>query len=167
MIIIFEGVDNCGKTTIAQEFCKRHPEFNYFKVKKEQMYVRELSPEDITKMHAIELNFFYELASQVNMNIVFDRFYPSEYAYGKTFRNINGDEILRMDEKFAKLGTKIVMCIKPTEKFEDDLFNKEQLIRVSYNYSEFAEKTKCEILVLETDDEDIGREINEIETFCL
>jgi len=166
MIIIFDGVDNCGKTEIShglvQHVLKDH---TYFKVKQERIHVEKLDPKILQKSHELQLNFFYELARQSNLNIVMDRFYPSEYVYGSLFREIDEELLWEFDKKFAELGVKIIIPVKGDSFLEDELWSKEQLVTIREKYKEFARKTSCEVLVLDTEDENLERELSDIKTF--
>lgn len=164
-LIIFEGTDHCGKTSIAQEFCRRNPKYQYFKVKQEQIHIEKVDPEILRQSHLLQLNFFYELARQVDFNIVMDRFYPSEYVYGNLFRSIDKEAILRFDKLFAELETSIIIVEKPDEKLEDRLWSKEQLIAIKAGYRDFALASSCKVLQLDTDSEDLEWELESINTF--
>lgn len=164
-IVIFEGPDSTGKTSIAKAFVKKHPEFQYFKVKKEKQYVAKLKPKAIQEMHEHELRFFYEMASQIDFNVIMDRSYPSEYVYGKLFRKIDENFILQQDKKFGKLGVKIVILTKPDAMLSDNLFNRKQLVQVKEGYIQFAKKTRCKLLVMDTSDRNIDSQLAKLEGF--
>lgn len=165
-IIIFEGVDNCGKTEISHALVERLlPDHQYFKVKQERIHVEKVDPAILKTAHELQLNFFYELARQVDLNVVMDRFYPSEYVYGSLFRDIDHQLIEDYDAMFAELGVKIIILRKKDDALEDELWTKEQLLAIRDRYEVFASWTKCDVLVLDTDDEDLDRELSEIQKF--
>lgn len=164
-IIIFEGADHCGKTTIAQEFVKRNPEYSYFKVKQEQIHVEKLSPDVLKQAHLLQLNFFYELARQVDFNIVMDRFYPSEYVYGGLFRNIDEEKIMEFDKLFAAINTSIVVVEKKDDRLVDKLWSKEQLIAIKDRFIKFAAESKCNVLRLHTDSENLEEQLTHVNDF--
>lgn len=165
-IIIFEGVDNCGKTNISQALVERAlPTHKYFKVKQERIHVEKVDPAILKEAHMLQLNFFYELARQADINVVMDRFYPSEYVYGSIFREVDIDAIMEFDKLYAELGTKIIILVKEDDKLEDELWTKEQLLMVKRRYEDFAANTACEVLVLHTDDEDLDAQIATISEF--
>lgn len=164
-IILFEGVDNCGKTEIATALAKKLGNYQYFKVKQERLHIEKVDPEILKYAHLLQLNFFRELARQVNFNIIMDRFYPSEFVYGSLFRKIDEEKIWEFDEMYSKLGMRIIILQKQNDKLEDELWTKEQLIAIKEKYKEFAAKTKCRVLVLDTDSEDLDWELTEIMKF--
>ena len=164
-IIIFEGVDNCGKTEIATALTKRLKNYQYFKVKEERLHIEKVDHVILRQSHLLQLNFFYELARQVDFNIIMDRFYPSEFVYGSLFRTIDEEKIWEFDKMFAELGTKIIILQKQDDRLEDELWTKEQLITIKAKYQEFAAKTKCQVLLLDTDSEELEWELAEINKF--
>jgi len=164
-LILMCGVDNCGKTEIATALAKRLPDYQYFKVKQERIHIEKIAPEILKQAHLLQLNFFYEFARQAEFNVIMDRFYPSEFVYGSLFRKIDEEKIWEFDKLFAELGTKIIILQKQNDKLEDELWTKEQLIAIKAKYQEFATKTKCQVLVLDTDSEDLEWELNEISKF--
>jgi thymidylate kinase len=164
-IIIFEGTDHCGKTNIATEFCKRNPDYQYFKVKQEQSFIEKVDPAILKQSHLMELNFFFELARQVRFNVAMDRFYPSEFVYGALFRDIDEEKILEFDKLFSELDVVIVLLQKEDDKLEDVLWTNEQLIEIKKRYTHFFEKSACRTMLLDTDSEDLDWEISEIENF--
>jgi len=164
-ILLFEGTDNCGKTEIALEFVKRHPEYQYFKLKKERDIVEQTDPVVLQKAHELELRFFIEFAKSVNFNVVIDRHYPSEWVYGSLFRKVDEMLLQRCDEEFANLNTKIVILQKNDDALEDELWNKKQLIAIKKKYQDFAKMTQCDKLLLNTDSENLEWELAEIDKF--
>lgn len=166
MIIIFDGVDNCGKTEISTALVEKVlTDHRYFKVKQERIHVEKVDPVILQKAHELQLNFFYELARQTDQKVVMDRFYPSEYVYGSLFRKVDEDLIWEYDKKFADLGAVIIIPVKGDKFLEDELWSKEQLIAIREKYKEFADKTACRVLVLDTEDENLDRELADIQTF--
>jgi len=164
-IIIFEGTDHCGKTTIAKEFCERSDKYQYFKVKQEQIHIEKVDPAILKQSHLMQLNFFFELARQVDFDVAMDRFYPSEFVYGALFRNIDEEKILEFDRIFSSLNTVIVLVQKKEDALEDRLWSKAQLIAIKERYKTFFDKTSCRVLMIDTDSEDLEWELSEIHDF--
>lgn len=162
--VIFEGPDGCGKTHIAKAFAERHVEFNYFKLKKDAAFVKEI-PADVLKLgHELEAEFFTSLIKQVDLHVAFDRQYPSEICYGRAFRKINEKYWKEIDLEHSKIGTKIIICIK-NNKRKDSLFNEEQIKIVEKEYLRFANETYCDVLILNTEDENISEQLKKIDNF--
>lgn len=87
MIVILEGVERCGKTTIAKEFEKRG--FIYFKdIVREKNY-------EINYMNSrydTTLNFLIKL-NEKRVNIVIDRFHISQIVNSMCFRSKTEKEL--------------------------------------------------------------------------
>jgi len=163
-LIIFEGCDNCGKTTIATALAKEIG-YNYFKRKKEMLYIKKTNPVIIEEAHKENLAFFYEYCRQVDANVIVDRSFPSEYVYGSLFRQVDEKMLLDYDLRFSRLNTKIIILTKSDEFLEDELFSNEQLIQIKKKYVEYSEKTACDSLVLNTDDCDLSSQLKIIKNF--
>jgi len=162
--VIFEGPDGCGKTHIAKAFVKRHVEFNYFKLKKDKVYVKDVSPDILKLGHELEAEFFISFVRQVKFNAAFDRNYPSEICYGRAFRAIDEKYWRIVDLEHSKIGTKIILCIKNAKR-KDTLFTRKQVEKVQKEYMRFAKETKCKILVLDTTDENLKEQLKKIDNF--
>jgi thymidylate kinase len=164
-IIIFEGTDSCGKTNISHAFAAKYPSFDYFKLEKEKLFIKTLSPEQIRLMHENEIDFFLSFLKQVHVKVIMDRNYPSEIVYGRLFRTVDEELMSKVDAEFAELGTKIVLLTKDDSLLRDDIFNKPDLLKIKKGYEQFAKETKCEILTLDTSDFNLDEQIKKIETF--
>lgn len=162
--IIFEGPDGCGKTHIAQAFAARHPEYTYFKLKKDKSRVTDLPKEILRVCHEEEAEFFTSLLSQVRINVALDRNYPSEICYGRAFRSINEEYWKEVDTQHAVLGTKIIICVKENKR-DDDVFSKDDVSKVQEEYIKFARNTACNVLLLDTSNENLEEQMQKIDQF--
>ena len=166
-IIIFTGPDGSGKTTIAK---KLSPiiKVPYFKNTVEKEYFK----------HQADINLFvnalnYEgrfLASfllQTAYSIILDRSYPCEYAYSRVFNRENNDAaIFMLDDIFNDLGASIIYCFKDEySNYDDKLVDLSKIEDIKKYYEEFLSKTVCKYLKLNTADEDLPAQINEIMGF--
>lgn len=163
-LIIFEGADNTGKSTIGKELAISLG-IDYFKMKRDTVYVHQQDPRMIEASNFFQIEWFYSFATQVNFQTVLDRFYHSELVYGELFRKINKDAILKYDELFSKLDTHLITCIKEPENLDDELWDQETLKRIQNKFIEVHNLSKCHKLLLDTTDEDLSRQINKIKTF--
>ena len=165
-VIIFEGPDKSGKTTIAKELAKRY-NISYFKNYSEQSNFVDKS---FTQSAFIEANYLINILNQVeikNNTIILDRHMPSEYAYSKTFgRKTNESLIWEYDEKFLKYSTVIIYCYKNDySEYTDEVVDMNQVNKLKKYYDEYLDKTKLKTLKLETSNEDLSSQINEIHKF--
>lgn len=166
MIIIFDGPDNCGKTSIAKALVEKcFTSHAYFKIKQDKIHLNKYNPDTLKTAHELQLDFFAQLAAQSKMNIVMDRFHPSEYVYGSLFRKIDEEVFWHYDKMLGEAGVKIVIPIKSDEFLEDDLWTRDQLIAIKQKFMEFSEKTACQVLVINTEDEELEEQLAKITKF--
>ena len=166
-IIIFEGPDGCGKTNMAMAlskilgipYFKNSAEWDFFE--KDPTYFKNC----ITYGAPFLLSYF----QQSKASVIEDRGHPSEWVYSRVFNRETNDEILEsVDQKYAALGTKIIVPVRSTYSNVIDQFDSvdtEKLNKIHNTYMEFLEWTVCETLVINVDDENLDREIKEIMHF--
>jgi hypothetical protein len=168
-IIILEGTDMCGKTEISIELSKRLfiPRFKASNEHKD--FLSEKNNFLIDLQHS---DFrVVDLLKQTQQSIIFDRAYPSEFVYSHVLGRVTDlDALKRIDEAYAALGTKIVICHRSSyEGIVDDIdpvrLNSHKLQCLDERYVTFSTWTKCECLRLNVDDENLDREIEDIRTF--
>jgi len=165
MIIAFEGVDRCGKTEISREL-SRQLSIPVFKNTGE--WSTDLrDPTYFKNLLIYGGTFLIDFIHQVRPDAILDRYYPSEWVYSRFFKRDTNEEIIsRIDQKFADAGGKIILCRRKSyDGKQDDLhtyLDSNTLERLDKIYAEFAEWTKCDLLTLWVDDENLERQIAEI-----
>jgi hypothetical protein len=171
-LTFFVGPDRCGKTEMAREL-SRVTGIPYFKATSE--YTSFLSSR-VTKNDKFlnQLRFadprVYDLLKQTGYSVIFDRGFPCEYAYAKVFGRETDLMMLRhMDEAWASLGARVIFAQRSNYAgIKDDLdpsIGEELLTSLHSAYEEFASWSKCRILRLNVDDENLARETEEIIDF--
>lgn len=172
MIVIFEGPDMTGKTTIAKA-CAQELGIPYFK--------NGIQTDAFKGWLAGGENFFHGLMKfadpyflsyleQTDASVILDRAYPSEWVYSRAFGRETVDSALEYsDSTYARLGAKIIITGRSNYVMKDDLVpdvigpTKTKEIHELYQY--FAQWTKCDVLQLNVDDEDLDRQITEISSW--
>ena len=166
-IIIFDGPDMCGKTEMA---CKLSDIYNvpYFKKKNEWEFF-EKDPSYFKNALTYGDPYFASYLEQTKASVIMDRWYPSEWVYSRVFNRGTNDEVLeRVDSMIAALGGKIIIPFRTSYEGLVDMFESvtpEKMQEIEGVYREFAKWTKCPVLFLNVDDENLQREINEIVPF--
>jgi thymidylate kinase len=171
-IVFFVGPDMCGKTEISKALSRvtdipyfkassEHDAFLSSRVSKRELFLSQLRYADPRVM---------DLLKQTGQSVIFDRGYPCEYAYSKTFGRETDEKMLRhLDEEWAKLDARIVLCCRNDySRIVDDLdptVKGDALQQIHYVYEEFATWTKCKLLKLSVDDENLQRELDEVHYF--
>jgi thymidylate kinase len=107
VIIIIEGPDGTGKTTLAKWIAANQDGF-YFHCDGNVPIFGAMREYMTNILDNIEWNLKY---NSVIKNYVFDRFWPSEWVHAPILRPHNPiDWILDIDLRMEKLGTVYVMC---------------------------------------------------------
>lgn len=106
LIVIIEGLERTGKTTLCKEFEKRG--FVYFKDFNRINYHYATTIEgrlDTT------LTFLQNL-SENGVNVVVDRLHLSEYSYGNVIRKLEGTarNVDYIDNSISKLNSVLILC---------------------------------------------------------
>ncbi len=160
LVIIFEGHDCSGKSSIAIELSKILG-IPYFKNPKEHEWLKKGKMVDATRYGGLYLANFIAIAKYP---VIMDRGYASEYVYSKVFgRQTDIGAIFEIDRIYADIGAKIVYCYKDDlTDYQDELVDVEHVNAIKVAYEEFFKLTKCEVFRLNTDDKDLDRQIVEI-----
>ena len=171
-IVFFVGPDRCGKTEISTALSKvtdipyfkassEHDAFLSSRVSKRELFLNQLRYADPRVM---------DLLRQTGASVIFDRGYPCEAAYSKVFNRETDIKMLQhLDEEWAKLDARIVLCHRTSYAgIRDDLdptIEHHALNLIHDAYFEFASWTKCKLLKLNVDDENLQRELDEVHYF--
>ena len=125
-IVFVEGIDNTGKTELINYFMEHleSPKFDRFR--------RNYTQIDIENKQFVDGNFktqqsfiheythswlyVYDLLSQIDCNIIFDRCFISEYAYGT-----DDDLLFEIGRKFSELNAKVIFCTHPDAKSDPEV----------------------------------------------
>ena len=148
LIVVVEGLERTGKTTLCKEFEKRG--FVYFKD------VNRINYHDVTSLEGrldTTLTFLQNL-SENGVNVVVDRLHLSEYSYANVFRKLKGAarNIDYIDNAISKLNSVLILCksdndeeyknrmlLKYTDKQIEELSN-----RFEYYFDKSEIKNKFE-----------------------
>jgi thymidylate kinase len=165
-IIIFEGHDKSGKSTIAAELSKQN-NIPIFKVNRSKYW---WDPEVNLKYLTEGITQFIE---QTGQSVILDRWTPSDYMYSKLFdRDISYRKIADIDARLGKLNALIVYCYKDKEAFVHDEEDKDFIDITMYEkmtslYEEFAVNSKCRALWLNTSDQNLDAQLAKINSKLL
>lgn len=163
-IIIFEGVDMCGKTSIAQAL-SAITLIPYFKGRKEHSRFFE---ENREKSY-IEAFFLIDFLDQTGYSAIIDRFHISEYVYSITYgRHIDTDKLNMIDDLLLKLGAVIIYCYKDNiTGFYDELVEVEKIKKLKAEYNIYLDRTQMPVLKLNTESENLDSQVRTIVDWLL
>lgn len=140
LIVVVEGLERTGKTTLCKEFEKRG--FVYFKdfnrINKHICLGME-SRLDTT------LTFLQNL-SENGVNVVVDRLHLSEYAYGKIFRKGHSANVDYIDNAISKLNSVLIYCKDSDfEEYKNRIllkYTSEQVKKLSEEFEYYFDKSE-------------------------
>tara|TARA_B100000700_G_C15034356_1_gene852104 strand:- start:648 stop:1166 length:519 start_codon:yes stop_codon:yes gene_type:complete len=162
-LIIFEGPDMCGKTEIAQAVSDRLNvpvyksglEHDLFHCKNAQYLVLKYGNYEMIK-----------LLETTNANVIFDRFFPSEWVYSQVYdRTRDLELVMKYDKYWASLGGKIIWLDKPQMDGEDELIDSSRYNEIRQKYKQYMSLTDCDVFRLDTTDRNLEKQVNKICNF--
>jgi thymidylate kinase len=167
-IIIFDGPDMVGKTQMARALANQL-KIPYFKNSAEALFGKLPIDYYVNASQYID-TYMPGFLSATGQSIIFDRNYPSEYAYPRVFnRPQDMRTLFVIDEAHAKLGTKIIIPYRSSYAgIRDNVHStitSQKLMQLDKIYAEFVEWTQCKVLHLNVDDQNLTRELNDINNF--
>ena len=146
MIIIVEGIDRVGKTTLCN---KLKEELNIPIFKNERVCNRMLYNIEVELANQLT-NFL----SDVNCDVILDRFFYSEFVYGLADREYRNDFVLSLDEKLSKLNVLFIL-VEPTDidrssdEHGKDLLLHKTLFDYCFDKSKIEHKIKVDYSTLD------------------
>ena len=161
-VIIFGGPDRCGKTTIAKEL-SRVLDIPYFKPIGQQATALHDPAEFVQQVQYAEPKLL-DFLQQTRYSAIMDRGFPCEWAYSKAFERETDWKMLEwLDGMHAKLGTLLVFTLRKdyTGKRDDadGRIDQRKLELIDGWYRVYQKKSRCDTLVLETDDEFLEQQV--------
>lgn len=167
-VVIVCGPDRCGKSNIVDALSMRLGLPTFKPSNEHAIFLGDQKG----FLDALRYSDFrtVDFLKKTGYGVIFDRQYPCEWVYSRFFKRETDNVALeKLDEEFASIGTKILVCTRKSfDGIVDDLNPKlagDRLQEISSLYKLFAEFTRCEITTIYVDDEDLDREVNEIVTF--
>jgi hypothetical protein len=160
-IIIFDGPDGTGKTTLAQGL-SLDLKLPYFKVSNERSSWEKNRFKEALDFYG---PFVVDMIRQLKLNLIIDRGHPSEWVYSQVFgRETDMVKLRQIDDSLAAMGAYVIITLRHdySNNRKDDLVPFEKLQELHAKYLEFGEWTRCGTIYLYVDsfDNDLMREVN-------
>lgn len=142
LIVVVEGLERTGKTTLCKEFEKRG--FVYFKD------FNRINYHDVTALEGrldTTLTFLQNL-SENGVNVVVDRLHLSEYSYANTLKKLGGaaKNVDYIDNAISKLNSVLILCkFDNDEEYENRMLLKyttNQIEQLSNRFEYYFEKSE-------------------------
>jgi len=161
MIIILEGIDKTGKSTIGKALSDKI-KIPYFKNPSEKEHFKD----EVAWWRWLDQLYIYEFLKQTKYSVIIDRGHPSDYVYSKVFRAASQayvKRILFIDSLFAELNARIIYCYNDDTKNKDELFDLKRYhgwLKREYEY--FLGHSKCKVMYLDTGGNNIEEQLEAI-----
>lgn len=166
MLIIVEGIDRVGKTTLIDKlherynlpiFSDKYLEFNALVNHNESIAIKTNKTDIKSSIINIErMNSLTNYLSQfgVQQNILVDRFHMSEYVYSKVERNFDSlDAFKIIDNRLSELGTIIIYVRHLDIDLSSELHGK-KLNKHANEFDKIMLETNCKLFVTNYNDID-------------
>lgn len=112
MILIIEGMDRCGKSTLIEQLRK-----NYF-LNPNIFVHHSSSPPKVTDQNEWEivhyrklLDVSYALNYTHDFDVIFDRFHLGAIVYGKKYRNVDPEDIYSIEHMYIHPNDEIALIL--------------------------------------------------------
>jgi hypothetical protein len=167
---ILDGPDCCGKTEIGKAIAQLTGA-PYFKNKNEFGAFLSMDSEYFVNTVIYAEPFFLDYLEQAKASVILDRSFVSEWVYSRAFdRPTNEDWLRRIDEKYAVLGTKIIIPYRSSytgrvDEMSSGKIDDKKMELLDSLYRQFSKWTRCKHIMLNVDDEDLTRELTDIIEF--
>jgi thymidylate kinase len=169
MNIAFIGPDMTGKSNIASALSKQ---MNIPVFKNTGEWKTALDSEDyFLNLLRFGGPFLMDFMSQVNCDVILDRFYPCELAYSRVFGRSTDEKAIKwLDKEYSSMGGKFIVCFKRdyTGLVDDvypDSLTPELLKNIESAYRDFLKITECDYTILYTDDQNLESQLKHIKEF--
>ncbi len=165
-IIIFDGPDGCGKTNIARALAGALG-IVYFKNADEHKYFRSDPNYFINAVRYVD-TYFTSYLEVSRASVILDRAWPSEWIYSQALgRSTDMGMLLSLDARHATLNTIIISPFRSSYEGINDEYPEinQRLDRIDDLYCQFAEWSKCHILRINVDSEDLQQQLQIILDF--
>ena len=159
-------IEGCGKTHMGMEL-SRQTGITYFKNSDEHKYFLKDPNYFVNAVRYVD-TYFTSYLEVSGASVILDRAWPSEWIYSRVLgRNSDPGVLEELDARHAALGTYIVIPFRSDySSFKDDYDQVNDNIRKIHDlYMEFSTWSKCKVMTMNVDDEDLVREVNEIRRF--
>jgi thymidylate kinase len=164
MIIIFEGHDRCGKTTIANKLAER---FNtqVFMSNSRECFTNSGAPSslmNLSKFNYMVAKFAKEVQSNIKKPIIIYRSFLSELVYSNLFnRETNFYYNISTDQILDHANAVIILCKNNSKEVFNDETTSDELIKKSIElFDEYKEYCITRVIELDTSQHKVDEYIN-------
>lgn len=168
-VLIFEGHDRSGKTTIANAVAKRFETEVFMTNSKECFTDKGIFAKDSSNIAMFNYgiaNYIYALkvGEKVDKPIIIYRSFLSEMVYSNLLGRKTSESFNKLTESvFESMDATIILCKNSTSYTYNDKFLDDDLIKKSIKlYDTYKKFTKVDVLEIDTSDHDVDNYVNQI-----
>lgn len=149
-VIIMEGPDGCGKTNIGKALAEELG-YYYFKVDSEKHNWRAGKFKEALEF---DQTYIAQFLTQVPVDVVIDRAFPSEFVYSAVFKRETNPMVLKkVDEMFGDMDAVVIILLRHDYSgVKDDLVPTSDLQKIHHLYWAFYAETNCRCIVMHVDE---------------
>jgi len=143
MLIVLEGIDGCGKTTLAETLAP----------------ILDAKIIHATRETPNNWDWFYGIIQDsIDQNIIADRFFWGQFAYQSPCeRNITEDQLHRLEKMMRSCGGKIIYVQASWPVIKDRLDSRGEQLSCSYmhlvhEYAKLVQNSYCPVLIYDTEE---------------
>lgn len=162
MIIIVEGIDRVGKTTLVEKICR---ETGYQRFRDDFRYMTDENPYGNIQVNTEKINTLMNLIEQGLVdNVVLDRFHFTEDVYGLYDRDYNNPSMVDVDKRLGKLDNVVLIWVQATSierssrEHGRDLTMHENYMHALYDLTTIKLKRRVKYVALD----DVVKELKDI-----
>jgi thymidylate kinase len=162
IIIILEGHDKSGKTSIAKVLSEKI-KVPIFKVVRNKY---DWDKEANLKYGTEQITQFLQ---QTGASVILDRWHPSDFMYSKLFgRTVDLKKINGIDRRLSQLDAVIIYCYKHQDNYEvdeedKDFVNPSMYGKMTSLYQQYASLySQCRYIFLNTSDKNLDKQLKAI-----
>jgi len=139
MILIIEGMDRCGKSTLIDQLRKR-----YFINNTRVLVHHSSSPPKVENPNEWEIQHYrhmldasYMLNYSHDFDVIFDRFHLGAIVYGKKYRNADPEDIYSIENMYIYPNDEIALVL--LTDWTSNIMERDDGNSIEYSPSEFDE----------------------------
>ncbi len=161
-VIIFEGPDRSGKSTIAELLAKRL-DSEVFMTNSRQCFSTKENSRSLSTFNYHLAKYVSDLSrkNELQKPVIIYRSFLSEMVYAELLgRETNNVLNARADRIFSRVGALLVLT--KNSSFDDDSLNNDLVEKSIYLYNKYKANIKCELLEIDTSGHDVEAYANKI-----
>lgn len=163
-VLIFEGHDRCGKTTIANKLAER---FNtqVFMTNSRECFTSSEAPGNLSVFNYYLAKYVQDIYQRKELNkpIIIYRSFLSEMVYAKLFNRETSDfHNKAADVLFNRVNATIILCKNNRTVYGDETLPDSMVQKSADLFDHYKMMVRCKVLELDTSSHNVDEYINSL-----